>query len=121
MVKTCKHCGWENQENAAFCSSCGKSLSKQEEDNKEEKYMGFDYKKLIILSYIVSIAFTWGGVIFNILVNRHGVGFFGFIGLFLPFYLVQSNNPTVKKHGYIQIIISLIGILISTMLIFNIF
>jgi len=113
MVKVCPYCRCENQDNFNFCSNCGRPLI------PEEKNLGFDYKRLIIVSYIITILFSWGGLIFNTLF--HNFGFLGFIGLFLPFYLVQSNNPTIKKHGYIQIAISLIGIFLSAVFVFNIF
>jgi len=114
MVKICPHCGFENQDNSNFCSSCGKPLIFNEKMN-----LAIDYKKLIIVSYIITIVFSWGGLIFNVLFNSFG--FIGFIGLFLPFYLIQSKDPIAKKHGYIQIAISLIGILLSTVFMFNIF
>lgn len=112
MVKICLYCKYENQDNSNFCSNCGSPLS-----NELKKNPAIDYKKLIIVSYIITIFFSWGGLIFNALFSHYG--FIGFIGLFLPFYLIQSKNPSVKKHGYIQILISLIGIFISTIIIFK--
>jgi len=114
MVKICPYCGYENQTRSNFCSNCGKSLFLG-----EKKSSAIDYKKLIIVTYIVTIAFSWGGLIFNKLFSNFG--FFGFVGLFIPFYLIQSNNSTVKKHGYIQMAISLIGIFLSAVFVFNIF
>nr|WP_302577705.1 zinc ribbon domain-containing protein [Methanobrevibacter arboriphilus] len=113
MVKICSYCGCENQESFNFCSNCGRPLIL-----KEEKNLIIDYKKLIIISYVVTIIFSWGGLFFNLLFNSYG--FFGIIGLFLPFYLIQSQNKSVKKHGYIQIALSLIGIFSSIILIFYI-
>jgi hypothetical protein len=85
----------------------------------EDNGLAIDYKKLIIVSYILVILFSWGGLVFNVLFNSFG--FIGFIGLFLPFYLIQSKDSIAKKHGYIQIAISLIGIFLSGILMFNMF
>lgn len=74
MVEICEYCGWENQNNTNFCSSCGRPL-KTGKHGKEEKEVSINYKKLIIVSYIIAIGFSWGGLIFNILINRFGVGF----------------------------------------------
>jgi len=114
MVKICHYCGFENQDSFNFCSNCGRTLVFNEKENSS-----IDYKKIIIISYVITIIFSWGGLIFNVLFNSYG--FFGFIGLFLPFYLIQSKNPIIKKHGYIQIAISLIGIFLSGLIVFNIF
>lgn len=114
MVKVCPYCGCENQDNFNFCSNCGRPLILNEEKNFD-----FDYKRLIIISYIITILFSWGGLIFNAIFNSFG--FIGIVGLFLPFYLIQSKNPIAKKHGYIQIAISLVGIFLSAVFVFNIF
>ena len=114
MVKICTYCSMENQDNFNFCSNCGRPLV-----YNKEKRAAIDFKKLIIASYIITVVFSWGGLIFNTIFNSFG--FFGFIGLFLPFYLIQSKNPIAKRHGYIQIAISLTGIFISSIIIFNIF
>lgn len=113
MTKMCLYCGCENQDNFNFCSNCGRPLSIDEEKN-----IAMDYKKLITVSYIITILFSWGGLIFNTLFSSYG--FIGFIGLFLPFYLIQSSNSIVKKHGYIQMVISLVGIFLSLVFVFNI-
>lgn len=114
MVKVCPYCGCENQDNFNFCSNCGRPLLFNKKTN-----VAIDSKKLIIASYIITIVFSWGGLIFNAIFNSFG--FIGFVGLFLPFYLIQSKNPTVKKHGYIQIALSLIGIFLSAIFVFKIF
>jgi hypothetical protein len=72
-----------------------------------------------MISYIITIVFSWGGLISNAIFNSYG--FIGFVGLFLPFYLAQSKNPIAKRHGYIQIAISLVGIFLSTIFVFKIF
>ncbi|MCL2686925.1 MAG: zinc-ribbon domain-containing protein [Methanobrevibacter sp.] len=113
MVKICPYCGFENLDNSNFCSKCGRTLL------FKEKNVAIDYKNLIIVSYVLTIVFSWGGLIFNKLFNDFG--FIGFIGLFLPFYLIQSKNPIAKKHGYIQIAISLVGIFLTSVFVFNIF
>lgn len=114
MVKICPYCSCKNQNSFNFCSNCGKPLLFSKENT-----VAIDYKKLIIISYIITILLSWGGLIFNTIFNSFG--FIGFIGLFLPFYLIQSKNPIAKKHGYIQIAISLIGIFLSVIFIFKIF
>lgn len=112
MVKICKYCSCENQENFNYCSNCGMPLIQ-----KKEKDLILNYKKLIIISYIITILFSWGGILLNILFNNYS--FFSFIGIFLPFYLIQSKDKFVKKHGYIQIAISIVGIILSILLIFH--
>ena len=114
MSKICSYCKCENQDSFNFCSNCGRPLLLNKEKN-----LAIDFKKLIMVSYIITIVFSWGGLIFNTVFANFG--FIGFLGLFLPFYLIQSKNPIAKKHGYIQIAISLIGIFLSTVFVFNIF
>jgi len=31
----------------------------------------------------------------------------------MPFYLVQSRHPTIRKHGIVMLIISLVGVALS--------
>ena len=108
MVKICPNCGFKNQDSYNFCANCGKDLFL-----KNHNEISIDSKNLIIISYILTIAFSWGGLILNLLLNFSNFGFFSFFGVFLLFYLIQSNDPNIKKHGYIQIAISLIGIILS--------
>ena len=114
MVKICPYCSYENEDKANFCSNCGKTLL-----FNENTIPVINYKKIISISYILTITFSWGGLIFNTFFNNFG--FIGFIGMFLPFYLIQSSNPIAKKHGYIQIVISLIGIFLTSVFVFKIF
>jgi len=114
MVKICPYCGCENQDNFNFCSNCGRLLL-----FNEKKNVAIDYKKVIMISYLITILFSWGGLVFNAIFNSYG--FIGFVGMFLPFYLIQSKNPIAKKHGIIQIAISLIGIFLSGIFVFKIF
>ena len=111
MSKICQNCGSQNPEENNFCGSCGKPLFSL--DLKEN-----DSSNLIIISYILTIIFSWGGLILNFLFNFSNFGFFSFFGIFIPFYLIQSKNSAIKKHGFIQIAISLIGIFLSLLIFF---
>ncbi|RBQ23558.1 hypothetical protein ALNOE001_08330 [Candidatus Methanobinarius endosymbioticus] len=118
MTKKCPYCRCENQANFNYCSNCGRSLYRDNSGVYSEKTSN-NNKKLIVVSYIITILFSWGGLLLNVLFSGHG--YFGFIGIFLPIFLIQSQNPSIKWHGYIQMVISLVGILLSFIIVFNIF
>lgn len=112
MTKICSNCGFENPDTNNYCGNCGNSLFTMVSPN-------INPDNLIIISYILTIIFSWGGLIINFLFNFSNFGFFSFIGIFVPFYLIQSKNSAIKRHGYIQIAISLIGIFLSFLVFFN--
>lgn len=121
MVRICKNCGYENKDEYNFCAKCGTQLV----ENVVTPQMALELqestkKKLIIISYLVTIILSWGGVVLYLLQFNYSVGYLGFFGAFMPFYLVQAPDKNVKKHGYIMLLISIIGIILSFYLIFYI-
>ncbi|WP_409200833.1 zinc ribbon domain-containing protein [Methanobrevibacter sp. DSM 116169] len=114
MVKICSRCGFKYKNSYNFCPNCGNESFIKDPDN-----IAIKNKHLIIGSYILTILFSWGGLLLNFILNFKNTSFFSFFGIFIPFYLIQSNNSLLKKHGYIQIVISLIGIILSILLIFR--
>ncbi|MCQ2737507.1 MAG: hypothetical protein MJ224_02770 [archaeon] len=76
-------------------------------------------KKLIIFGYIIAILFGWGSFLFSFLFRSFGFyGFFGFFGLFFPGFMLNSNDKTLKKHGIIQLLITLLGIICTILFLF---
>lgn len=110
MVKICQNCGLKNSDNFNFCSNCGENLN-------YEREIAISNKKLIIISYFLTITFSWGGIIIN-LIFSNSIGFFGMVGIFLPFFLIQSRNANLKKHGFIQLAISIMGLILTFLLLF---
>jgi len=114
MVIICPNCGFENKDDFNFCYNCGNPLN----INNQNK-IAMDNKNLIVASYFFTILFSWGGLILSFFLNFSNFGFFSFFGIFIPFYLIQSKNSNLRKHGFIQIAISFLGILLFFLLIFN--
>ena len=109
MTRICSNCEFENQDDYDFCAKCGTPLVDPPQLNK----------KAIIISYIVTIFLSWSGFIVSLFSKHSSVGIFTFFGFFLPFYLIQSPVRELKKHGYIQLIISLIGVGLSFYVMLN--
>lgn len=116
MTRLCNNCGFVNQDDYDYCAKCGTPLV---EGLKRKNVIVFKpedvkiNKKAILISYIITIFFSWIGVIVAILSKNNRAGVFAFFGFFMPFYLVQSKHPTIKKHGFIQLLISLAGVALS--------
>lgn len=116
MTRLCNNCGFVNQDDYDYCAKCGTPLV---EGLKRKNVIVFKpedvkiNKKAILISYIITIFFSWIGVIVAILSKNNKAGVFAFFGFFMPFYLVQSKHPTIKKHGFIQLLISLAGVALS--------
>ncbi len=116
MTRLCNNCGFVNQDDYDYCAKCGTPLV---EGLKRKNVIVFKpedvkiNKKAILISYIITIFFSWIGVIVAILSKNTKAGVFAFFGFFMPFYLVQSKHPTIKKHGFIQLLISLAGVALS--------
>ena len=116
MTRQCEKCGFINQDEYDFCAKCGNPLT---ENARPKNFVVVRpdqvkiNKKAIILSYVVTILLSWGGVVLGILTKNLNLGVFTFFGFFMPFYLVQSRHPTIRKHGFIQLLISFLGIGIS--------
>ena len=115
MTRTCSNCKYENQDDYDFCAKCGNPLVEglQPTNVRVIKASPQINKKAIIISYIITIFLSWSGFVVNMFTKESSLGFFTFFGFFLPFYLVQAPVKEIKKHGYIQLLISLIGVSLS--------
>ena len=116
MTRQCEKCGFVNQDDYDFCAKCGTPLVEGLQPKNFIVFKPEDYKinkKAIILSYIVTIFLSWSGFIVGMISKHTGFAAVTFFGFFMPFYLVQSQHPTIRKHGIIQLIISLIGVALS--------
>ncbi|MDO5849337.1 MAG: zinc ribbon domain-containing protein [Methanobrevibacter sp.] len=119
MVRICKNCGYNNEDSYNYCAKCGTQLT----DNVIGTEMPIQFSeesktRLIIISYIITIILSWGGVVVYLLRAKYAVGYLGFFGAFMPFYLIQAPDKRIRKHGYIMLLISLVGIALSFYLLF---
>lgn len=116
MTRQCEKCGFVNQDDYDFCAKCGTPLIEGVQPKNFIVIKPEDVRinrKAVILSYIVTIFLSWSGAIVGLISKNSHLGVFTFFGFFMPFYLVQSRHPTIRKHGIIQLIISLIGVGVS--------
>lgn len=115
MTRICSNCEFENQDDYDFCAKCGAPLVEGLQPNNIRVIRADARvnKKAIIISYLITIFLSWSGVIVSILSKYSPIGIFTFFGFFLPFYLIQAPIKEIKKHGYIQLIIALIGVSLS--------
>jgi hypothetical protein len=121
MTRICSNCEFENQDDYDFCAKCGTPLidGVQPKNFIVYKAQPRINKKAIILSYIVSILLSWSGFIVTIISKHSNTGIFTFFGLFLPFYLIQSQSREIKRHGFIMLFISLVGVVLSIYVMFH--
>jgi len=116
MTRICENCKFENQDDYDFCAKCGTPLV---EGVQPKNFIVFRNElppvnnKAIIASYIVTIFLSWSGFIVGTFLKNTNLSFFTFFGFFMPFYLVQSRHPTIRKHGIVMLIISLVGVALS--------
>ena len=116
MTRICKNCGFQNQDDYDYCAKCGTPLVEGLRPKQVFVYRQEDIKvnkTAIIITYIITIFLSWGGIILNLFFKYAAISAFTFFGFFLPFYLIQSPVRQIKKHGIIQLIISLVGISLS--------
>ena len=116
MSIICGNCGFQNQDDYDFCAKCGNPLKEGLKPKNIIVIKPEDYKvnnKAIALSYIVTIVLSWSGFIIGLISKHTHIAMVTFFGFFMPFYLVQSHHPTIRKHGIIQVIISIIGVTLS--------
>ena len=122
MTRICENCEYINQDDYDFCAKCGSPLT---ENARPKNVVVLNTnnikinKTAIILSYIITIVLSWAGFIVSVFLNFRGMAAFTFFGFFMPFYLIQSPIPTIKKHGMIQLAISLIGVSLSFYVLFK--
>jgi hypothetical protein len=130
-MKKCSKCGTVNEDWARYCNYCGNSFLYDENQfksdiNQENTYQeNFnteeDHHNLILISYILSIIFGWGWIPLLLISSLSNIGVFGFFGLFLPFYMINSPDKNIRKHGYIQFFICILGFAISIILMISMF
>ena len=116
MTRICKKCGFENRDDYDYCAKCGTPLIEGAPQKQFYVYQNPQpqiNKKALILSYIVSIFLSWSGFVVGIIAKSTGMAIFTFFGLFLPFYLIQAPVKELRKHGYIMLVISLVGVALS--------
>ena len=115
MTRICSKCEYENQDDYDFCAKCGNPLIEgvQPKNFIVYKAQPSINNKAITISYIITIFLSWSGFIVSILSKHTSMGIFAFFGFFLPFYLIQSPVRELKRHGFIQLVISLVGVALS--------
>ena len=123
MVRKCENCGFENQEDYDFCAKCGTGLVEGAVPNQVYVYRAGDLPELnynaVIISYLITIFLSWSGFIVSLFTKNSIFAACTFFGFFMPFYLVQSKHPKLRKHGIIQMIISLVGVGLSFYMMFH--
>ena len=115
MTRICSKCEYENQDDYDFCAKCGNPLIEGVQPKNFIVYKAQPRinKKTIAISYIITMFLSWSGFIVSILSKHSSMGIFAFFGFFLPFYLIQSPVGEIKRHGFIQLAISLVGVALS--------
>ena len=116
MTRICKNCRFENQDEYDFCAKCGTPLVEGLKSPQVYVYrnqLPEVNKKAIIVAYIITIFLSWSGFVAGLISKNTIFASFTFFGFFMPFYLVQSRHPTLRKHGLIMMAISLVGVALS--------
>lgn len=116
MVRICKNCEYINQDDYDYCAKCGTPLVEGLKPSQVHVFRGGlpqVNKKAIIAAYIVTIFLSWSGFVVGLISKNTMFAAFTFFGFFMPFYLVQSRHPTLKKHALIMMVISLVGVALS--------
>ena len=122
MVRNCNNCGFVNQDDYDYCAKCGTPLVEGLRPkqvyvlNAQEPQIN---KKMLIISYIVTIILSWSGFVVGLISKNTAIATVTFFGFFMPFYLIQSRHPTLRKHGLIQMMISLVGVALSFYVLLN--
>lgn len=124
MVRLCENCGFENQDDYDYCAKCGTPLVEGAQPKQIYVYKSasglpeLNYRAVII-SYIITIFLSWSGFVAWLLARNTAFASFTFFGFFMPFYLVQSKHPKLRRHGIIQMAISLAGVALSFYVLFH--
>ena len=116
MTRICEKCHFENQDEYDFCAKCGNPLVEGLQPKQIYIYKSEELQinpKALILAYIVTIFLSWSGFVIGLISKQTTFAVFTFFGFFMPFYLVQSRHPTLRKHGLIMMMISLVGVALS--------
>lgn len=122
MVRNCNNCGFVNQDDYDYCAKCGTPLVEGLRPKQVYVYRAQEpeiNKKALVAAYIATIFLSWSGFVVGLISKNKAVATFTFFGFFMPFYLVQSRHPTLKKHGLILMLISLVGVALSFYVLLN--
>lgn len=116
MTRECEECGFINQDDYDFCAKCGNPLIPGA--RRQTVYIARPEdiqinKKAVAAAYIITIFLSWIGFVVGMISKHTHLAVFTFFGFFMPFYLVQSKHPTLRKHGIIMMMISLVGVALS--------
>lgn len=116
MTRICENCNFENQDEYDYCAKCGNPLVEGLQPKQFHVYKSeipAINKKALIAAYIVTIFLSWSGFVIGLISKHTTFAVFTFFGFFMPFYLVQSRHPTLKRHGLIMMAISFVGVALS--------
>ena len=116
MTRICENCGFTNQDYYDFCAKCGKPLVEGAQPKQIYVYKQDQLqinKKALIAAYIVTIFLSWSGFVVGLIAKQTNMAVFTFFGFFMPFFLVQSRHPVLKRHGLIMMAISFVGVALS--------
>lgn len=116
MARICNNCEYENKDEYDYCAKCGAPLVEGLKPKQIYVYSAQKpqiNKKVLAISYIVTIFLSWSGVIVGLLAKNKSMAGFAFFGFFLPIYLIQAPVKELRKHGIIQLIISALGVGLS--------
>jgi len=122
MTRICNNCGFENQDDYDYCAKCGTPLVEGLKQKNVFVYRPQDVrinKKALAVSYLVTIFLSWSGFVVGLISKNTSYAAFTFFGFFMPFYLVQAPVKELRKHGFIQMAISLAGVMLSFLVLFN--
>ena len=120
MTRTCKNCGFVNQDDYDFCAKCGTPLVEGLQPKNVYVYRADQLqvnKKALAAAYIITIFLSWSGFVVSLISKQTHLAVFTFFGFFMPFYLLQAKHPTLKKHGLMMI--SLVGVSLSFYVMFH--
>lgn len=122
MTRTCKNCGFVNQDDYDFCAKCGTPLVEGLQPKNVYVYRADQLqvnKKALAAAYIITIFLSWSGFVVSLISKQTHLAVFTFFGFFMPFYLLQAKHPALKKHGLIMMMISLVGVSLSFYVMFH--
>lgn len=122
MTRICNNCGYENQDDYDYCAKCGTPLVEGLKPKQVFVYRPEDVqinKKALAISYIATIILSWSGFIVSLISKNTFIAVFTFFGFFMPFYLIQAPVKELRKHGFIQLAISIVGVSLSFYVMFH--
>ena len=113
----CPLCGFENPDEADFCVKCGSPLIFKNQFQSND----ISVRPIVINKTVVGSENSQRGgfmkwlIIFGYLFSILG----GLLGFIIAIYLITRKDPSIRKHGIMQLAILLFYILIVTILYFT--